>query len=182
MLKNLFTISFFAFLLSQTSSAAAQALPTATGHGALQVGAGWTFVNPDYGHKNIQGFTGFVDFDLFSHLGVEGTVHAVNLITPEDLAEDTYLIGPRYVIHKGRFAPYAKALAGVGDLVIQESQDNPGRFSGTYFAFAIGAGLDIDVRRHIVIRAIDVEYQRWPGLGNGLSPFAYTVGAAYRFR
>jgi len=46
----------------------------------------------------------------------------------------------------------------------------------------VGAGIDIHVKRHINIRAFDFEAQKWPTFGaNGLSPFAYTAGAAYVF-
>jgi hypothetical protein len=159
-----------------------QALPTAVGHGNLQAGVGWSLAGPDYGQKNIQGVTGFADFDFTAHIGVEADVHYIALETPEDLAENTYEIGPRYVYRKGRFAPYGKFVAGLGDLVIQETQDNPGKYSGTYFMYGFGGGLDILASHHIVVRAIDFEYQRWPSLGNGLSPWVGTVGVAYRFR
>ena len=182
MLKTLMTIGSLAGVLSLTSIGYAQALPTATGHGSLQAGGGFSLAMPDYGQKNIKGISAFGDFDFTPHIGVEADIHYVALITPTDLAENTYEIGPRYVYRKGRFAPYAKVMGGLGDLVIQETEDNPGRYSGTYFMYSFGGGLDILVPHHIVIRAMDVEIQRWPNLGNGLTPTVFTVGAAYRFR
>ena len=180
MLKNLFSISLFAFLVSQTSSGTAQALPTATGHGSVQVGGGWTLANPDYGQKKIQGITGFADFDFSTHIGVEADVHYIALITPDDLAENSYLIGPRFLLRHRQYNLYAKALLGVGDLVIQNPNDNIGRQAGTNFAYAAGGGLDINFPKHIVLRAIDIEYQHWSYL-TGLTPFVGTVGVAYRF-
>jgi Outer membrane protein beta-barrel domain len=182
MLKNLFLFASFMCALSATSLCRAQALPTATARGALQVGGGVSLAVPDYGQKNIEGLSVFADFDFAKHIGVEGDFHYIALVTPTDLAENTYLVGPRFTFTHGRFTPYAKVMGGVGSLVIQEVNDNVGRYSGNYFAFAFGGGLDITVRRHLVVRAIDAEVQKWPGLGNGLSPYVFTVGAAYRFR
>lgn len=181
-MKNLLIAASFAGLLSFASLGWSQAMPTATARGNLQIGGGVTLASPDYAQQNIKGISGFADFELSPHLGLEADIHYVAIVTPTDLAENTYEIGPRYVYHKGHFNPYAKALVGRGDLVIQLSSDNPGRYSGSYFMYSIGAGLDFDLFHHLTIRAIDAEYQRWPGLGNGLSPTVFTVGAAYRFR
>jgi opacity protein-like surface antigen len=181
MLKTLLTIGSLACVLSTTSVARAQALPTATSQGRLQVGAGYTYANPDYGQKSIQGASGFVDFDFGQHLGVEADVHYVAFVTPLDLAENSYLIGPRIMLSRNRFTLYGKILAGYGDLVVQEEQDNIGHPSGFYFAYAGGGGLDIRATDRITVRAIDFEAQKWPNYGNGLSPIVITVGAAYRF-
>ena len=180
-MKNLTIIGAFAFVLSLTSTGSAQALPTALAKGNLQVGGGYSYATPDYGQRNIQGITGFADFDFARHIGVEADVHYIALITPTDLAENTYLAGPRFIYTRGRFNLYGKGLVGVGDLVIQEQQDNVGRFSGTSFAYALGGGLDILVKKHLVIRAADFEYQHWSYL-TGLTPSVLTFGAAYRFR
>jgi hypothetical protein len=182
MLKTLLTIGSFAGVLCLSSMGHAQAMPTATAHGNLQAGGGLSLGMPDYGERNIGGATAFADFDFTPHIGVEADIHYVALVTPSDLAENSYEIGPRYVYRRGRFAPYGKVLIGLGSLVIQESQDNPGKYDGTYFMYSFGGGLDIQVSKHIIVRAIDAEVQRWPGLGNGLTPYVFTVGAAYRFR
>jgi opacity protein-like surface antigen len=72
-------------------------------------------------------------------------------------------------------------MVGIGTISIQEAQDNPEGGAGSYFSYAIGGGIDIRVTKHIVVRAIDAEYQHW-NYQTGLTPIAYTVGAAYRFR
>jgi hypothetical protein len=168
-------------LLSVTSLARAQALPTATAAGNLQVGAGWTYAKPDYGPQSIKGVSGFADFDFRPHFGVEAVYHYIALVTPTDLAEDSILAGPRFVLPYGRINIYAKALFGAGDLVIQEAQDNVGRQAGYYFAYGAGGGVDLRATNHLIVRAIDVEYQHW-NYQTGLTPFVITVGAAYRFR
>jgi hypothetical protein len=182
MLKILKRIGVLAAALAAASVAHAQALPTATAKGSFQVGAGYTQANPDYGQKNIKGVSAFSDFDFGLHFGVEADFHYIALITPLDLAENTILVGPRVILPYRRFKFYGKFLAGYGDLVIQEEQDNIGHPGGWYFAYAGGGGLDIRATDRITIRAIDIESQRWPNYGNGLSPTVYTVGAAYHFR
>jgi hypothetical protein len=181
MLKTLISIATFAGLLSVASLLHAQAMPTATAKGALQAGGGYSFAEPDYGQRVIQGGSGFVDYDFRPHWGVEADLHYIALITPQDLAENSYLVGPRYIYPRGRFSLYAKALFGVGSIVIQEAQDNPEGGAGTYFTYAGGAGLDIRATKHIVVRAFDFEYQHW-SYKTGLTPTVFTIGAAYRFR
>ena len=74
-----------------------------------------------------------------------------------------------------------RASLGYGDLVILEQQDNIGHPGGFFFTYAGGGGLDYQLTNRITIRAIDVEAQKWPKYGNGLSPIVYTFGAAYHF-
>jgi opacity protein-like surface antigen len=180
-LKTLTIIGCFACVLSVATSARAQALPTATARGNLQVGAGYTYAKPDYGQLSIKGGSIFADFDFAEHVGVEADIHYVAFVTPNDLAENTYLFGPRIILPYGRFKIYGKAMVGDGDLVIQEEADNRGRLAGNSFAYSLGAGVDIRATQHIVVRAFDIETQHWNYL-TGLTPTVITVGVAYRFR
>jgi len=184
MLRTLTLTGSLVCLLAMAASAEGQALPTATAAAQIQAGLGGTYAKTDYGDKPIKGVTGFADLDFPSkHFGIEADIHYVALATPIDIAENSYLIGPRFLIRKGRFTPYAKLLGGVGSFVVQESADNPNATTASYLAYAFGGGLDIDVTHHIVVRAIDFESQRWPNFGrDGLTPTVITVGVAYRFR
>ena len=92
---------------------------------------------------------------------MEASIHYIALITPADLAENSYLVGPRFIYPRGRFNVYAKALFGIGTIVIQEAQDNPRVLAGNYFAYSFGGGVDIRATKHLVVRAIDFEYQHW---------------------
>ena len=180
MLRRHTLIGCFAGVLSMSTWAHAQATPTASRLGSIQVGVGGTILNPDFGQKNIGQITFYGDFNLPYNLGVEGVIHySVN--TPTDVSENSYIIGPRYIIRHQRFELYAKALVGVGHFGLQAgSFANPN--TATYFEYALGGGLDINVKRHINIRAFDFEAQKWPGFAtNGLSPLAFTFGAAYSF-
>lgn len=181
MLKPFIAVCVFSLGLFFTGHARAQAVPTASAIGSFQAGAGYTIVSPDYGQKRVVGFTGFADYD-FGRLGIEFDAHIGNLITPLDIAENSYLVGPRYVFRLGRIHPYAKGLLGVGMFRVLETEDNQGIYTGNYLAYAMGGGVDIRASDHITIRPIDFEYQKWPAFGqNGLTPLVYTFGAAYHF-
>ncbi|GAC1417402.1 MAG: hypothetical protein NVSMB62_08030 [Acidobacteriaceae bacterium] len=181
MLKTFSTIGAFILALSLTSQARGQALPTASAPTSLQVGAGYSIASPDYGQKTIQGGTVFADYDFGLHFGVEADAHFINLKTPTHIAENSYLIGPRFILpFKGRFNLYGKALAGYGNFRVLENTGNQKRFDGFYFAYSLGGGLDYRASHHIVVRLIDVEDQKWPSYGtNGLTPIIYTFGVAY---
>jgi hypothetical protein len=179
-LKRHTYIGCFACVLSLSTWSRAQAVPTASRAGAIQVGVGGTTINPDFAQKYIQGITFYGDFDLMQHIGIEAEMHyAIN--TPSDASEDSYMAGIRYFGRRKKFTGYAKALFGVGRFGYQSgSFTNPS--TGTYAEYALGGGLEYKVTRSINIRAIDFEAQKWPGFPkNGLSPFAYTVGVAYVF-
>lgn len=180
MIKSFISIASLIGVLSLAASANAQALPTATGAGFLQAGGGYTFANPDYGQFKIQGGTGYIDYDFLPHWGVEAEAHIIALITPTDLAENSFLIGPRYVYPHGRFSFYGKGMLGIGNIDIQ-APDGLNRTPGTDFAYAAGAGVDYRLTRHIILRPIDFEYQHWSYL-TGLTPTVFTFGVAYRFR
>jgi hypothetical protein len=176
------TIAFFLWTGPRISHA--QAAATATQAGSAQIGLAYSFGMPDYGNRNLQGYTIYGNFDFTRHWGIDAYVHQLNVITPQDIAENSYLAGPRYTFHFRRFHPYAKGLLGFGRFV---TDYDPRSFrpnsTYTYKIYAFGGGVDIPVSRHVNIRAVDFEYQKWPGFGvNGLTPVVLSFGAAYRFR
>jgi hypothetical protein len=179
-LKRHTLIGCFACVLSMSTWSHAQATPTASRLGSIQLGIGGSITNPDFGQKNIEQLTFYADLDLPHNLGVEGVIHySVN--TPTDISENSYILGPRYIFRRKRFEGYAKALVGVGHFGFQSgSYADPN--TATYFEYALGGGVDIHVKRHFNIRAFDFEAQKWPGFAkNGLSPLTYTFGASYVF-
>jgi hypothetical protein len=179
-LKRHTLIGCLACVLGMTTLSHAQAVPTASRLGSIAVGVGGTLISPDFGQKRIEAITFFGDLNFASSLGVEGLIHySVN--TPTDLSENSYLIGPRYIIRHKRVEVYAKGLVGVGHFGLQVgSNTNPA--TATYFEYALGGGIDIHATRHINIRAIDFEAQKWPGFPtNGLSPYGGTIGVSYVF-
>lgn len=181
-LKSFFRAFLLAGLLgSGVYESRAQAVPTATRAGIAQIGAGWGFSKPDFGGRNTQGLTIYGSFDFTRHWGIAGDVHRHSMVTPADIGEDSYQIGPRYVFHYKRLTPYIKAQAGLGRFKYQ--YDYTPHIGFTYGMFALGGGADYRLSHHINVRAIDFEYQRWPGFGNnGLSPLVFSFGASYVFR
>jgi hypothetical protein len=174
-------IGCFACVLSLTTWSHAQAVPTAARSGSLQLGGGFTYVRPDFS-SSIKGISVYGDYDFTRHLGVEGDLHFANLITPADISEDTYLVGPRYRFHYHRFVPYAKALFGFGRFGYQTPSAYEHAATFTSGVYAFGGGVDVHANKHINIRAFDLEYQNWPSFHpNGLTPIVMTFGAAYTF-
>lgn len=172
-----------ALFFAASSQLHAQALPTATRNGILQAGGGVTNASTDEFIPRITGYTAYVGFDIRQHIGIEADIHMLNIITPQDFVEKSYLLGARYVWHHGRLNPYVKVLGGIGQSSIQQPSPifAPGT-PGTYMVVAGAGGLDIRLPHHINVRAIDFEYQMWPNFPpNGLSPSLITCGAAYRF-
>ncbi len=172
-------IGLIACVFGLSINSHAQAVPTASRNGTLQLGAGVTFDSTDYTPEMTKGVSVYGDFDFTKHIGVEGDIHFASIVAPGDVGEDSYLFGPRYVVRRNRISAYAKAVFGIGRLNYQF--DTSPHSSATYKIYAFGGGVDIKATRSINIRAIDVEFQKWPGYGNGLSPIVTTIGVAYSF-
>lgn len=174
-------IGCFACALGLATFSHAQAVPTASRSGSLQIGGGFTYARPDYGGP-IRGLSIYGDYDFTKHFGIEGDIHFVNLWTPEDIGETSYLIGPRYRRHYGRFTPYAKGMLGFGQFMYQYPSRYPAAATYTYKIYSLGGGLDLRATKHLNVRAFDFEFQGWPGYPpDGLTPIVMTVGAAYSF-
>jgi len=161
----------------------AQALPSATGGSlSIQVGAGVSIASPDYGDPKVKGITGFGNVDLPMGLGLDVEYHNVNIITPHDVGETSFMGGLRFGVAKGHFYPYVKALAGVGTLSFQKGYF-ASNSSTSYGAYGVGGGLEFRTRGHLMVRIVDLEYQDWHSFPpNGLTPYILTFGAGYRFR
>jgi hypothetical protein len=157
-----------------------QATPTASRRAVMQIGGGWSVGKPDHGQKSVQGFSIYGDLDFTRHWGIEGDIHRASLVTPTKIGTDSYLLGARYRLQFQKFRPYAKGLLGLGRFKYQ--YDNATETAYTYKIFSLGGGLDFNATRRINIRAIDYEYQFWPGYPpSGLTPTLFTFGAAYVF-
>ncbi len=177
-------IGCFVYVLGLATWSHAQAVPTASRSvgGTIQIGGGLTFADPDYGPKYAKGLAIYGNFDVIHNIGIEGDIHFASLITPTDIGENTYLLGPRYTYRYHRLAPYVKVLFGVGQFQYQQGTYGKGS-TDTYGLYAFGGGLDVRATHRLSVRPIDFEFQRWPNYApNGLTPFVLTVGAAYVFR
>src|ERR1700738_5345016 len=162
-----------------------QASPTASRVGDLQIGAMFNLANTDYRPENFKGFGFYSTYDFKYHVGIEGEFHQINdPDAAEGIYERTYEIGPRYVLHYGRFAPYAKVMYGRGVFNYPPVFGDPklGPIANlAYNIFAIGGGVDYHVGPWLNVRA-EYEYQQWLSFPpNGLTPRIFSFGAAYRF-
>jgi hypothetical protein len=166
-------------LLAVPALAPGQAVYTATRE-RLQVGAGWSIASPDYSTYDASGIYVFGTAGLYKRLSLEGDIHYDSLVTPSDIGEDTFLIGPRYdVLKQDRFRAYVKAEFGIGRFQYQIGEYRTPSTS-VYTALNIGGGFEYRASRHINVRALDIEAQRWPGFApNGLSPLVTSFGIAY---
>lgn len=157
----------------------AQALATASGPGSyLAVGGGVSGFNTDYGHNRIAGAYVFVDSNPQWRVGFEGEGRFLRWHAREQVTEAEYLGGVRVALlpRAVRLAPYAKFLAGAGEITL------PFRYAhGGFLTYAPGAGLDVSLNDRITVRAVDFEYQHWPQFTYGaLSPYGFSTGVSFR--
>jgi len=179
-LKKLLLVACLVSFLGSAATSHAQANATSERVAIMQIGGGWSITNPDYAQRKVQGFSIYGDLDFKRHWGIEGDIHRTSIITPTHIGVDSYLLGPRYVYRRNRWNPYAKVLFGLGRF--KYKFDNAPEAAYTYKIYAFGGGLDLYATKRINIRAIDFEYQKWPGYPtNGLTPLVYSFGAAYAF-
>jgi opacity protein-like surface antigen len=174
------------------------AAPTATRFADLQVGGGFVWAHSDYVPNNIGGFALYADYDIFGHYGIEADIHQVRDPNPDAIvpsnhfSERTYELGGRYVrrYDRARLAPYAKLLFGRGVVNFPAHQLYvPGGLETyidniAYNIVSFGGGLDYRLTERVNLRG-DFEYQHFFAhdreLPDGLSPYLFTIGAAYHF-
>ena len=174
-LGTIFCITFSLACIPQLN---AQAVYTAERTARISVGAGGSYLNTDYAAKPTYGASFFADMDLFRHVGLEAEGHLGGIISPDDIGENSYLVGPRAFIRRSRFTGYGKLMLGRGSINNQLFN-----LSSSYNLYAYGGGLEYRAARRITVRGIDFEMQKWPGFPpHGLSPLVVTIGASYIIR
>jgi hypothetical protein len=171
-----------AVLLVPTAFAHAQDIKQAERPGAVSVGAEYSNTGTDEYKQRIQGFSIYSTFDLRDALGLEADAHLLTIKKVYGYSQSEYLLGPRYIYHYGRYAPYAKILIGIGKTSVTTGTE-PGT-PGTYIAASFGGGLDIHMKQFhnkLTIRAIDIERQDWLNFKpNGLTPSVFSAGVAFQ--
>ncbi len=172
-------ISFFCALILSFTLGHAQAIATASGPGSnIVVGGGISAYNSAYGNNDISGLFLFVDANPQWRIGFEGEGRFLHWHAAEQVTEANYLGGLRVALwpRPARFSPYAKFLAGAGEITL------PFHYAhGGFLTYAPGAGLDIALNDRISVRAIDLEYQHWPQFTFGaLSPYGVSAGVSVR--
>lgn len=177
-----FCVSLLSLLLLSASvvPAAQGQVPVSARRGGLQLTAGGigSLFQPDYGPNRLLGVGAYVDARFTRWIQVEGEARWLRFNQYADINETNYLIGPRLPIHTfWRATPYAKFLIGDGRMNFQLNEE-----TGSFTDLTYGGGVDIKMSKRLSLRAIDVEYQRWPKWVAGpLSPYGASVGIGYRF-
>lgn len=181
--RRIFALASAMLLIAGSrTSLHAQATPTASRGGLLQVGGGLAYGSTDEYTSKVTGVTGYATFDINPHIGAEFDAHFMALNTPDDYVEKEYLIGARYVWRRGRLEPYGKVLFGIGTITAGRPNLVAPGLGSTLGVIDFGGGLDLRFAHHINVRAADFELEKWPGFQpHGLSPYRLTVGVAYRF-
>lgn len=166
-------------LLGTPAMMLAQATPTASRAGDLQIGGGFSNANTDYLPTRVNGGTAYIDFDFYKHFGVEGEFRFLK-DGPSNIYEKTYEVGGRYSrVYRDRYVPYVKLMYGRGVFNFATNGETTANLA--YNMFAGGAGLDYRVLPYLNVRA-EFEYQKWMSFPpNGLTPSVITIGAAYHF-
>lgn len=163
--------------------ASAQVAPAQNGGKiSLALGAGFSGFNTDYAPDNMYGVTAYYDMDFGRWIGVEVEGRTIQFNKFGRLREDTIAVGGRFMFpHRGRFAPYAKFLGGVGSIDFPPPARLPYYSHDTFTFYDAGGGLDYKLTHHVFLRG-DYEYEWWPSWPrHGLTPNGFTIGAGYRF-
>jgi Outer membrane protein beta-barrel domain len=162
--------------------ALAQAVPTASRAGDLQVGVNLNLAQSDYFDQTFKGFGFYTTFDFTKHIGLDGEFHHVD--GKQDEYERTFEVGPRYVMHFGPLSPYAKLMVGRGVFNFPPAPSAPNSGPAANLAYnmwAGGFGVDYKIRPSINLR-LDYELQQWNRFPpNGLTPRVLSIGVAYHF-
>ena len=104
------------------------------------------------------------------------------MITPDDVTETSYLVGPRISYRRRRLNLYGKIMVGRGTIsTVHPTLPNT---SSTYNIIpAYGGGLDYQFSRKLNLRVVDFEVQKWPDFEpHTLSPLAISIGLMYVIR
>jgi len=112
----------------------------------------------------LRGGDGWVAFNFTHSIAIVGQVsgqHAANIEgSGADLTWSSFLVGPRYSFTvTRRIVPFAQVLLGGAHATGSLAPDNIGiAGSSNAFAMTAGGGLDIGLRRHLAIRAAQIDY------------------------
>ena len=156
----------------------AQAIFTASERSHIQAGVGAMSLNTGYASDTNNGIAVWGDYDLLGFLGLEAEGRLGGLVAPGGIGENTYLVGPRLMYRRRRITGYGKLMVGRGSITNTVLNQ-----SSSFNVYAYGGGLEYKVSRRFILRAIDLELQKWPDFKpSSLSPMSLTAGVSYVIR
>jgi opacity protein-like surface antigen len=187
-LRKFFCIAMPTTLCAALLLVPAHAQVVPAGYGpkhSLWIGGEYSNISASFPYQSgqrLQGAGVFAVSHLNPHIGIEGVARFLAFGGFEGSTETNYLAGADgFFLARGRFRPYGKFLAGVGQIHYPFAIGN-----ASYFAIAPGAGAEYRVRRSWMLR-VEYEYQIWPnspGYANEpdhkLMPNGFHIGLAYR--
>ncbi len=164
----------------------AQVVPSATwpGHALWVEGNISNFhAGFPYGsNERIWGWGVSADYHLNGRIDAEAETHFIRYSGFHSTKEDSYLIGPRYLLKSvGNIQPNVQCVVGIAKMQypFQIGKQN-------YFVIGPGAGVSYRITRGWSLRA-EYEYQAWQGSPNfvneparTISPSGLNVGVAYQ--
>jgi opacity protein-like surface antigen len=179
-------------LAAQTSSAGISENPR------VEVSVGYSYVRartviPTGCCFNMNGGSASGAFNVNSWLGIAGDFGGYYTGNVRNsgfsLEVFSYTFGPRISIRRRRVTPFAQALFGgghAGDTLytVGFQQGSAPPTARNSFAMVLGGGLDVNVSRHIAIRAAQADwlYTQFPnGVDNRQNNLRITAGIVFRF-
>lgn len=174
---------------SLPSSSQAQAVYSATRKSDIEVGAGVTYIKPDFSPTRIVGASFWGDYNFNRLLGVEVVGHLGSIVTPNDLAQNSIVFGPKVSYHRRKASVYGTVRFGIASETPQGPEadytrkTNPNVAQSPYGVIAFGGGFEYRLTRKVILRPIDIEQQKWGNFEpHTLSPLLLTFGASYIVR
>ncbi len=151
---------------------------------------GYSYYNADLsslGRSNLNGWTGSLEGRVFPHVGLVADFSQtygsenVQILCPETCPSESIsahefnmLFGPRVSVSVGKIRPFGEALFGVGHV------STNGAGSDTFFATAIGGGLDYRIFRPIALR-FQGDYLQTRFFGTTHGNVRLSTGIVFRF-
>jgi hypothetical protein len=138
---------------------------------------------PPFPASNFNGWNASLTRYVYKSLGVTADFggHYSNVATGVNFHRYSYLFGPVYAFHSEKSSAFVHALFGA--ISEGEAADLRGF---TYFAWAVGGGVDVKVSRLLSVRPVQLDYERSsvPGLitgSLGVNGFRYSGGVVFKF-
>ena len=125
--------------------------------------------------------------DWFGIVGDFGGHYTSNANAGASLSLFSYMAGPRVSIHKaGPITPFVHLLVGAGHVggSLYTTNFQGGAASRNAFAGILGGGLDLNLGRHVAIRAVQIDWmhsQFANGLHDRQNSLRLTTGLVFRF-
>lgn len=141
-----------------------------------QIGVAGAIGHPDYTRFKTGTITAYGTYNFLPNLGLDS--RATYLFETHGVKEFTFASGPRFTLPLKRLDPYISGMLGYGHFTY--NANGALVYGNDSFIITYASGLDLRATKHINIRLVDLEYQRWVNfLPNGLTPTIYSAGIAY---